>query len=387
MADKYLIEPDAEFIRTVIEMGGDSLKKCFQCAACSTACTLAPDDRPFPRKEMMWAQWGLKDRLVNDPDVWLCHQCNDCSVNCPRGAKPGDVLAAVRNYIYSTCAFPKFMGKALGNARCLPLLFAAPVILFIAILSGIGNLSFPPGEIIFAKFLPHLYVDSVFMTIGLWIFISFGISVSRFWKNIRANDADRGRRKNGPLLKSIIAAAVEILTHKKFKECGSDKIRYSGHLAVFYGFIGLFITTTIVFFGTCILENIFGLNILTPPLSLLNPVKIFANLSAISLFTGCTIAIINRVVNKEKAGGNNYYDWIFLIVLYAVTITGILTELSRLADMAALAYSLYFIHLVLIFFLLAYFPYSKFAHIVYRFVAIVYSIKTGGDKKNMPKAV
>lgn len=369
MADGYLVEPDRKFIKQVMDLGGESLKKCYQCAACSVVCNLSLDNKPFPRKEMIWAQWGLKDKLLRDPDVWLCHQCNDCSIYCPRGAEPGDVLAAIRNYSFMHYAFPKFMGKAMGNIKYLPFLFAIPLVLLMVVLSITGNLTIPPGQIVYSKFIPHIYIEIIFLTFTSLALVSAAVGLWRFWKDINENSNPLnslrmlGKRS---LLIDIFSALVEILRHNKFKDCEVNKMGYYAHLAVFYGFIGLGITTTAVFLGI----YLFGKN---PPWSLSSWVKILGNLSALALFIGCTIHIYKRLVEKDKVGESTYYDWVFIWVLYATTISGILTEGARLANIAILAYPLYLTHLIFIFFLLVYAPYSKFAHLIYRSVAMVYS--------------
>jgi len=79
-----------------------------------------------------------------------------------------------------------------------------------------------------------------------------------------------------------------------------------------------------------------------------------------------------RLTNPERAGRSHYNDWLFIGLMFALAATGILSECMRLAGLAIPAYTIYFIHLVLILSMMLYFPYSKFAHMLYRALAIIY---------------
>ena len=119
MGEAIAVQPDHAFLRRVLASGGGDLKKCYQCATCSVACELSGEESPFPRKQMLAAQWGLKDRLVSDPAVWLCHNCGECTERCPRGARPSDVLGAVRREVIRQFAFPRFLGSLVASPKAL----------------------------------------------------------------------------------------------------------------------------------------------------------------------------------------------------------------------------------------------------------------------------
>ena len=50
MSDKYLVQPDLAYINELEMLGADTLKKCFQCATCSVACPIAPENSPVPQE-------------------------------------------------------------------------------------------------------------------------------------------------------------------------------------------------------------------------------------------------------------------------------------------------------------------------------------------------
>ena len=370
MAETYMLEPDLGFIKEVAKLGGGDLKRCYQCATCSVACPISPETKPFPRKEMIAASWGLKDRLVADHDIWLCHNCGDCTMLCPRGAKPGDVMAALRAYAVAEYAAPKIVATAVNDPKKLPVLLAIPaaIIIVLGLITGFIDFS-PEGiEVVQGHFISSWLVDMIMIPTFFWGVAVFALGLKRFLNDIHKAAVASGKtdtEKIDPLGmgKAFIRTIPIILAHKRFNECSENKSRATAHLMVLYAFIALFIVTNIFFFALYILGQ-------PGPYSQLNPVKWLANIGGVSLVVGSLLLIKQRI---EKTGQiSAYKDWVLLGLALGLGLTGLGTEIARLAGWAFVSYFVYFIHLMLIFALFAYTPFSKLAHIAYRTVAMTY---------------
>jgi quinone-modifying oxidoreductase subunit QmoC len=366
-----LIQPDFEFKRAIIGLDAHDLTACYQCGTCSAVCPISTADNPFPRKEMVWVQWGLKDRVLGNPSIWMCHQCGTCNTYCPRDAKPANVMAALRDYSIAHYAVPQFMGKALSDPIYLPLLFAVPAVIFGAVLAWLGNLTaLPEGRIVFSKFIPIMYIEVIFMLAIALTAIGEVVAGVRYW---RAMDAQAGRNGHDPR-RHVISTVMEILRHARFRQCNEDPAGtrktykshlHATHLLIFYGFLGLVVTTASVGIG------IYGFGYLTP-WPFWHPVKILGNVSGAAVIIALGVFLWRRIADSTRAGKSTYSDWLFLAILLLTTLTGFFCQWLRLADLRV-AYLMYFVHLLLIFFLLVYVPYSKFAHVVYRTVAMLYT--------------
>jgi quinone-modifying oxidoreductase subunit QmoC len=370
------IETDLPWKREIIGLDAPDLSVCYQCGTCTAVCPVSTADNPFPRKEMVWVQWGLKDKALGNASIWLCHQCGTCNTYCPRDAKPSNVMAALRDYSISHYAAPRVMGRALGEPRWLPLLFAIPAVIFLAILGGLGHLgALPEGRIVFSKFMPIAVIEVTFVACIALSLSGAALGGVRYWRAMSAGAAAADGRQGGA---SLIGTLGEIFAHRRFHACTEKPAGrrethkehlHRTHLAVFYGFLGLVVTTASVGIG------IYAFGYLTP-WPVWHPVKILGNVSGLAVIVAVALFLWRRIVDARQAGKSTYSDWLFLTVLGLTTLTGFFSQWLRLAGLRA-AYLMYFVHLLFIFFLLVYIPYSKFAHLIYRTLAMLHSASRG----------
>jgi quinone-modifying oxidoreductase subunit QmoC len=375
--------------------GGENAAKCYQCATCSSVCDLAPADAPFPRRQVLLAQWGMFDQLMGDPGPWLCHQCNDCSIRCPRDVAPGDIMASLRAMMVEMLAFPSAMGALVGNVKkTWPLLVFGPIVFWIVLLGVFTGLQpheahhgLVPGptmgQFFYDQYVPHILIYSVYFTAVGWVCLALFTSGMKFWKLMGDKQA-----RSGNFIGAMIGVFVDIAIHNKFSSCDRGVVkRHWGHFFVMWGFLGAAITSGFAvvylygdkapfswFFEYLPFESI------GYPVPISHWVKLLGNASAIALVVGGLLLFVNRLNTTDKlVGQTTAFDRFFLWVILAVIGTGVFTEIFRfIAIDPMVGFAVYIIHLGVVLCLFLTLPYSKFAHILYRTLAMTHERMTSG---------
>jgi quinone-modifying oxidoreductase subunit QmoC len=361
MSTSAAILPSADFRRDLERRGGGTASRCYQCATCSAVCDLTTNGAPFPRRQMLFAQWGLSERVMGEPGLWLCHQCNDCTQRCPRDARPGDVLQAVRAQAVERLAFPAALGRFVGRAATTwPLLFALPILFWVALLAGTGHLTVPADFHAYEQVVPHALIYGVFFPVTGWVVLASWVSGRRLWAALGS-----GSPRSGTFPGSLVSVLGEIASHKRFQSCTAARPRFTGHLLLLWGFVGAAVTSGLLVVGIYIQK-------LPMPLALSHPYKILGNVSAVLLVVGGGWLVASRLGNRAATGTSTAFDAYFLTMVALVIVTGVLAEVARLALSPAFAVAVYITHLGVVLNLFITFPYSKFSHLLYRSIAMLH---------------
>jgi quinone-modifying oxidoreductase subunit QmoC len=354
MNDTWSLNPDRAYIGELKRAGGSNLKKCYQCATCSSVCPLSTDSRPFPRKQILQAQWGMADRLVGDPAVWLCHDCGECAVRCPRGVNPADVMGAIRGAAIKRLAFPRLMVRA-----DTPTGLAFVIAVSAALALGAMKVSHAGRTVgfTFEALFPEDRLEALFFAITGWAIVSLAVGGARFARALR----EYGSRI--PAISDLIPVLAEALAHRRFAACGAGAGRRVGHLLVLSGFAGLGLVSAIEGVG-------YHLGVIQTPLPLFSPLKIFANCCALALVGGAGTLVWSRLRDRADRAAGAFSDWTLLFLLGGAALTGLASELLRLAHGEAM-FGVYFAHLTLVLALLLTACGTKLSHVLYRVMAMM----------------
>jgi len=105
----------SEFVR---QMCGENVYLCYQCERCSLGCPTALAMRFRPAQMMRAAQFGLDDLLGTDVSLWRCLGCDACTQHCPHGVSVRRLVEAMRQKVMQE-RYRVHGEKLLGNDEAL----------------------------------------------------------------------------------------------------------------------------------------------------------------------------------------------------------------------------------------------------------------------------
>jgi ferredoxin len=353
--------------------GALSVKACFQCGNCTAVCPLAQDSAGFPRRVIRMAQVGMEHELLASEDLWRCYSCGECTRTCPREADPAEFMAAARSYAISRYDFTGLAGlanrSALGNLA----VFAVFSAVFSLLLATRMNPAGPDAPLF--DFLPGSWIHNIgvalFAVVGLSAAFGMISMFARFWAE---------RRREGSALRltalpgAVVSGLLDALLHRRFRDCDAGEqtpaptaeplyLRaWFVHAAVLAGFLSMLLATTLDFLFKPIGSPV-------PPWY---PMRLMGLAGGLVCLYGLAIILLRRFRAAEVPWRKSAFsDWFFPVLLASTVLTGLVTELAVYLPMGSAGHAIFFAHVVLAMDLVALLPLTKFAHVLYRTLALV----------------
>lgn len=342
------------------------LEVCNACRYCEGYCAV------FPALEK-------RKRFTPSDVVYLanlCHDCRACFYACmyapPHefGVNIPKALAEVRERTYAQYALPRVVSD-LSRRQIWLLVIATLVSLaffgLVAALSPTGLFTARQGPGAFYAVIPYVVMLVPAMLVSLyaiWVMVAGVVTFAR----------DIGRQQGaGSGWRPALAAAGEALVLRYLRGgtaggCYYPSERTSNarlvlHMLVFYGFLSAFAATIVAGVMQDVLD-------IFPPYPLLSVPVILGSLGGVAIIVGATGLLVLKWRSDRAPADERTLnlDWLFLLSLDVVSVTGML--LLALRETPAMGVLLV-VHLATVLALYVSAPYGKFAHFLYRYAALV----------------
>jgi ferredoxin len=378
------IKSDPNLLTEIRKYGDFDCNACYQCGSCTVVCNLAKNSVSFPRKLLQYGLFGLKKLLRGSIDPWICYYCGDCSTTCPRETEPGEAMMTLRRYLTAQYDWTGLSARLYtSKAWEFGAFIVVGAVMSFLIWMFHGPLVTERVEL--NTFAPAHTVHT--FDIILFIILAFFLLSNTFrmyWFNMHPNrstripDVIQGFIKDGfgytehngekvkiPMrifLMELKTLFMHFFTQKLFLTCKKNTGRWLKHFLLVSGYLLMLflVVVMLMWFQT---DEIYPI---THPQRWLGYYA-----TAVLLF--CTVEIIiGRIRKRDQIHKfSDLSDWMFPILLFLTTVSGILVHIFRYMGMPLATYYTYAVHLVIAVAMLAVeVPFGKWSHLVYRPLAV-----------------
>jgi citrate/tricarballylate utilization protein len=351
----------------LVKEGARQMMICNACRYCEGYCAV------FPAME--------KRRIFTKADLTylanLCFDCRDCYYACQYapphefGVNIPKVMAGVRADTYREFSWPAILsGLFRRNGLAVTLITGCTlVVILLLVLALIGRdalFGVHLGEGAFYRVVPYAAMTAPALAIALYGFAVLLVGMLRFWRETRGDLSELIDPR------ALWRASQDAfgLTYMKGGGAGcnypladfSQSRRWFHHL-VFYGFLLDLASTSIA----ASYQHFLGWQ---APYPLLSWPVVLGSIGGVGLLFGTSGLLWLKWKSDRALAAQRMWnmDIAFLVLLFLTSLTGML--LLSLRETAAMG-SLLVVHLAVVAGLFITAPYGKFAHVVYRYAALV----------------
>jgi ferredoxin len=372
------VRVEESLVPELARFGATDVAACFNCGTCTAVCPLSSNEGAFPRRVIRYAQLGMRDELLSSPEIWACYGCGECTQTCPRGADPAGFMSATRRYAVASYDRTGFARRLATSA-----IFAVCAIgTLVAVLAGLlyrEHRVVDAPTIFLFEYVPARFVhDLGLVVIGVFAIGAIAGLVEmgrRLAGGARSEDRRASRGSVGDAL--WYAAARESVGHVRMRqECADDpaagqrpwfRRRWFIHASTMWGFLGLLIATLLDW--VLALTGVKETGTLVP---IWYPVRLLGTVAGLLLVYGTTMSIVRRLRPTDPPSTRSTIaDWWFLWMLWVAGVTGFALEVSLYLPTApGWGYPMFLFHVATSMALILLAPFGKFAHAIYRPVAL-----------------
>jgi len=371
----FPIQCDPTLLADIRRYGKFDTTGCYQCASCTVCCELVTDFVSFPRKNIRYALLGLRETLLGSLEPWICHDCGDCSLICPRQAEPRMSMVTLRRFLTAQYDWTGIASKLLtSNAWYFgSLIFVALLTLALIIGYHVWYISMPARDFATTPLgLEHMFPIMTYYTLVVML-LPLLLVLSRVFRIWRLTMSGEGRPVI-PFSVYVVEAwtyAYQSVTHSLMRKC-PEHGRWRGHWLLALGTVMMLAVKAfgLRWFQT---DNIYPIY---------NPQRWVGYIAAGCILYGIQDILACRLrAQKEICKETHFHDLVFPVLITLTVLSGLVAHILRYAGFALACHYAYALHVIIATpMLVVEMSFGKWSHMIYRPLALYFqAVKERAD--------